>query len=389
MSMLRSIHSAFAAACISALALTLACGPAQAVGGWGTIDTVGAGKDTITLVKVGGTRYEMGFWYGKLLAGQIAGCHEKLVMLAKAANIDFTPAIEGMWNATYFDTKAWGEELQGVADGCAASEHPEITFRIMQEMLMVGDISEYNCSLFAAWGKATKDGDVYQLRNLDWTMDAGIQEYPVVAIYHPKDGQVHAVIGFAAMLGVAGGGMNDCGLAVSEIMGHFGDKETLNGIPFPVLLRDVLYHEKTLNAGLARMRNAVRTNQYHFALADPKAPGAKGRLIFSSHQRFDVFADVRIVGHPVETPDPFHERLEDVVYWRKHNGSGNQELHDALAARYGKIDGEKAIEIAQAAGVEGTLLSVVYHNTAKEFWVAFAEGMEPAHKQGYVHFTMK
>ncbi len=364
-------------------------GTAHAVGGWGTVETAGSGKDTISLVNVGGTRYEMGFWYGKLLAGQVAGCREKLMAAAKAAGMEFGPAVDAMWNAAYFDTKAWGEELQGVADGCAADGHPEVTFRAMQELLMVGDISEYNCSLFAAWGKATTDGSVYQLRNLDWTMDAGIQEYPVVAVYHPKDGRVHAVVGFAAMLGAAGGGMNDRGLAVSEIMGHFGDRETLNGIPFPVLLRDVLYHEKTLDGGLARMRQAVRTNQYHFALADPNAAGAKGRLIFSSHLRFDVFSDVRIVGHPVETPDPFHERLEDVVYWRKHNGSGNQVEHDALAARYGKIDAERAIEVAQACGVEGTLLSIVYHNSGKEFWVAFAEGLEPAHKQGYVHFVLK
>jgi hypothetical protein len=163
-------------------------------------------------------------------------------------------------------------------------------------------------------------------------------------------------------------------------MGHFGDAETLKGIPFPVLLRDVLYHDTTLAQALERMQKATRTNQYHYAIADPAAPDPKARLLFTSNTRFDQFTDDQVcTKHPVVDPTPFYEKLDDVLYWKN---------YDAIKARYGSIDADKAIEIATAAGVDGTLVSIVYHNTAREFFVAFAEGDQPAQKQKYVRFSI-
>jgi isopenicillin-N N-acyltransferase like protein len=225
---------------------------------------------------------------------------------------------------------------------------------------------------------------MFQLRNLDWTMGAGIQDYPVVAIFHPDDGNQHAVVGFAGLIGAAGGGMNEYGLAVSQIMGEFCDSETLDGVPFPVLLRDVLYHDKTLTEGLTRMQAATRTNQYYFCLADPE----EGGLLFTSNSRFDQIPENTPVTHPCSAWDPFYTPLENVVYWKRHDGGGNGNLYDAISERYGGIGAEAAIEIAKADGVSGTLLSIVYDNTAREFHAAWAEGLTPAHQQEYVHFSL-
>jgi PhoPQ-activated pathogenicity-related protein len=363
--------------------------PYRKPGGWGTIETVGQGTDAITLVKVGGDRYQMGYWYGRLLGGRIAGCWGKITSAGWFSEAQYDAAITALWNSAHFDTTGWESELRGVADGCVDAGHPEITYRVMQKTLAIPDMSEQGCSLFAAWGNATANGDLYQMRNLDWTMDSGIQEYPVVAIYHPEDGKRHAVIGFAGMLGAAVGGINEHGLAFSQIMGYFCDPETLDGIPFPVLMRDLLYHDSTLSQALARIQAATRTNQYYYCIADPAAPDPKARLLFTSNTRFDQYADNQsVTNHPCVSPDPFHAPFDDVVYWKNHNGSGNQLLHDAIQARYGVIDGDTAREIAVAAGVSGTLTSVVYHNTAKEFWVAFAEGLNPAQNQQYVHVNL-
>jgi hypothetical protein len=111
--------------------------------------------------------------------------------------------------------------------------------------------------------------------------------------------------------------------------------------------------------------------------------------LFTSNTRFDQFTDDQVCAkHPVVDPTPFYEKLDDVLYWKNHNGSGNQVICDAIKARYGSIDADKAIEIATAAGVDGTLVSIVYHNTAREFFVAFAEGDQPAQKQKYVRFSL-
>ncbi|MCP4640589.1 MAG: hypothetical protein GY851_09160 [bacterium] len=375
------------------VSIALWCSGAAAVpsGGWGTIQTVGTGTDEITLVNVGGTRYEMGNWYGWLLADQVADCWAVFSAYATANGI--TPAVcdaavASMWQSAYFDTTAWNAELQGIADGCAEAGRPEITLQELQRMAVIPDISEYNCSLFAAWGAATESGETFQMRNLDWTMTAGVQDYPVVAVYHPDDGNTHAVVGYAATIGAAVGGMNVSGIGVSEIMGHFDDAETLDGIPFPVLLRDILYHDTTLSAALTRMSTVTRTNQYHYALADPSASDPKGRLLFTSNTRCDVFGDEQVINHPAESPDPYHAVLDDVVYWKNHNGSGNQLLHDAIATHYGTLDAADAMSIARTAGVSGTITSIIYHNSANEFYVAFAEDLDPAQNQEYVHFSL-
>ncbi|MCP4644012.1 MAG: hypothetical protein GY851_26455, partial [bacterium] len=111
------------------------------VGGSGTIETIGEGADTITLVRVEGTRYEMGYWRGKLLADQIAetwklanGMVQKMADEVGLPIAMFDDLAGTLWNEKYFDTKAWGEEYQGVADGCAAAGHPEITFEVMKKL---------------------------------------------------------------------------------------------------------------------------------------------------------------------------------------------------------------------------------------------------------------
>lgn len=361
-------------------------------GGYGTLETVGEGTDQISVVRVGGTRFEMGFWYGFLLAQQIDAIWTTFSALAD----EFPPgtlefAVSQLWKAEYFDTGAWEQELAGVAHGCDVAGYSDITVEVLKKILVIPDLSEYNCSLFAAWGAATADGEMYQLRNLDWSMDLGVQDYPVVAIYEPDDGIKHAVIGFAGMLGIAGGGMNDYGIAVSEIMGYFCDDEYLEGIPFPVLLRDVLYHDSTLSQALTRMESATRTNQYHYCVGDPNAADPKARLLFTSRDRFDQWVDNESVSgqHPCH-PDvnPYHASLNDAVYWKNHNGRDNEIIYNALLARYGTLDGAGAIEVAQAAGVNSTVLSIVYHNSGDDFWVAYANGLDPAQNQGYVRIEL-
>lgn len=378
-----------------AILLAAAFGWAEAqAGGYGTRETVGAGTDEITLVKVGGTRYQMGYWYGRLLADEISACWASLSAAAGCSEAEYAAAIAAMWNPAYFDTAAYEAELQGMADGCEDGGHPEVTFEELQKMHVLPDISEHGCSLFAAWGNATADGHLYQLRNLDWSMDTGVQDYPVVAIFEPDDGHVHAVIGFAGLIGVAGGGISENGITQSEIMGYFCDPETLNGIPFPFLLRDILYHDTTLAEALTRVQNATRTNNYHYGLSGPDGAEITGRLLLTSNTRCDIYADNQSVDpHPCfdeEGLAPFHNPLVDVVYWTRHNGSRNEEFYNAIKARYGNIDSTRSLEIAdiiQDVG-GGTLLSVVYDATAGEFWVAYAEGLAPAPDQGFVHFDL-
>ncbi len=360
-------------------------------GGYGTLETRGSGTDEIWLLRVGGSRYEMGFWYGRLLADQIAGCVASITSKLPFSEGDYANAVSAMWNPAYFDTEAYEKELQGMADGCRAGGHPELTFETLRRVQLIPDMTEVSCSLFCAWGSGTAAGHLYQLRNLDWEMGFGVQDYPVVAIFEPVDGEVHAIIGFAGSLGIVGGGINEHGIAQSEIMGAFNDAETLNGVPFPILLRESLYHDSTLAQALTRMQGSTRTNNYYYGISGPDGGEMTGRLLLTSNTRCDIYAENQSVSpHPKYGVQYPHPAREDLVYWTRHNGDRNQEFYNAIDARWGNIDGTRSIEIAQAiqAADGSTLLSVIYNATAQDFWTAYANGLEPAPSQGYVHFDL-
>jgi exportin-7 len=58
------------------------------------------------------------------------------------------------------------------------------------------------CSLYGLWGNATLGGKTLQLRALDWDVDGGLQDYPVITIYHPttsKLGHPFANVAWAGM----------------------------------------------------------------------------------------------------------------------------------------------------------------------------------------------
>ncbi len=368
-----------------------AAGARAQVGGYGTVETVGEGKDAIKKVIVGGTRYQMGYWYGRLLAEDVAGCIDAIMAYADQPDEAFQQAEAAMWNPAFFDTAAYDQELQGMADGCAAGGHPEVTEQRLRWAQLVPDMSEYNCSLFSAWGDATAGGDLYQLRQLDWAMDAGVQDFPVVAIFEPVDGHRHAIIGFAGSLGISGGGMNEMGIAQSEIMGAFDDPETLIGTPFPLLLRESLYHDATLSEALTRMQNAIRTNNYYYCISGPEGDGMEGRLLLTSNSRFDVYQDNESVDPHPKYGAVFHTSFDDAVYWTRHNGDRNDELYAAINANYGSIGKDASIAIAQACAAAdgGSLLSVIYNATQREFWVAFADGPNnPAPDEPFIHFAL-
>jgi hypothetical protein len=381
------------------------CGGATAdVGGSGTMQVVGQGNDAITQITVSGTRYEMGYWYGYLLADQIAGC--AAIFEGAATDGQFADATTALWNSAYYDTAAYESELNGMVAGCAAKGHSELTFEKLRRLQLIPDMSEAGCGLFALWGNATADGHLYQLRNLDWSIDLGAHNYPVVVIYEPVDGNRHAIVGFAGIIGAAVGGMSDKGVAVSEIMGGFCDAEGAGnipfpGVPFPFLMRECLYHDSTLQQALDRVHNATRTNMYHYCISGKDAQGDDdARLLFTSSTRFDEFAGgEQVLPHPCY--DPVYTPLEDGVYWKRHDGGayatpgpedpgrkGNQTLYAAINERYGAIDASKAIEIARADGLADTVVSIVYDTTALSMWVAFAEGYSPATSQNYVQFDL-
>ena len=54
--------------------------------------------------------------------------------------------------------------MRGISDGSG------VDFNFFKRIHMIGELTKGACSMFGAWGKATSNGQVVQLRALDWVI---------------------------------------------------------------------------------------------------------------------------------------------------------------------------------------------------------------------------
>jgi len=341
--------------------------PAQTVGGYGFYETIGAGEDAITVLHVGGTHYQMGYWHGRLLRDQVRANSASAIAAAEAGGVNsdvWAWAIASMWP---YVPRDYLDEMQGLADGSG------LAVEDVYKMHAIPDLSEYHCSAFAAMGAATVGGHDIQLRNLDWGLEFGIQQHPLLIVYEPDDANKYVDVSFAGFLGVIAG-MSYKQIPVSEMGDSFDyDNETLEGEPMPFLLKDVLEHAQSYTEAESIVRNAHRTSSLWYTASDPNE--GKAGLMMTSPTIFQAY-------HLGDMPGGILPAIPDVIY----GGQYNDRLYADLTANWGKIDLDvgKAISINNA--MNSNLMNAVYDATDLKMYVAYAEGQDRAANRDYIFF---
>ena len=144
------------------------------------------------------------------------------------------------------------EEIQGMARGSGVDNQTLVRIN------MIGEASEWHCSLFGAWGPATQTGNLLQLRSLDFAVRAEIQRYPLITIYHPDQGHPFANIGWSAMVGAVTVCPQPGWGSVKLVMIH-RENDSFDGMPFMFMLRDILQFDTSLQEAITRVKETVRT----------------------------------------------------------------------------------------------------------------------------------
>lgn len=351
----------------------------------GVLAVAGQGEDKIQIVKVWGSPYEMGRAYGELLKDEIRDNLPKLVQrMTEKAGQPVTILDQVFEQTKPFIPDHFLEEMRGLMDGSGLP---------LQDIIranLIGEASEWNCSLFGAWGKATAaDGHLYQLRALDFETGANIQKYPVIVVYFPQQGHPFANITWAGTVGCISG-ISEAQLAISEI-GDDYDKEndTFAGIPFMFLLRDILQFDNSLDEAITRVKNAPRTTSLMYGIGDGDFGQLRG--LQTSHTLCNVYDPDNL-----EPLTEAHQRIEDIVYWGMswNVPEFDKPLHDKLVEHYGKINAEVTINDILPFVRTGNLQAVVYDLTAMKIWVANARADEEtgpleAYNRQYIEFDMK
>ncbi len=348
---------------------------ALAPNGHGRRTSIGPAGNEITLLELWGSYEEMGQAYG-----QLCGEDTKRFIghLKQAVQKEFGVGLEQLlptWEVMApFVPEGYKVELE------AFSKASGIPLATMKALHAIPDVSEYHCSFFAAWGSATTNGHLIQIRALDYATKAYLQENPAIICYFPDEkGTVPWVsVGLLGFLGSVTG-MNAEHVAMSEIGDNFGPKhETLQGMPLEYLMRSTLETNKGLEAAIKHVADSPRTSSFLYCLGDAKIPSARALVTCKDFCKVYDWTNLPFT----QTP------LEDVVYMSMGTDSGwNQKVHDALAAQWGKIDPDFAMHgIMEGLGT-GNLHAVCFDATDLKLWVANA-GLDgtPGYKRTFVPF---
>ncbi len=332
----------------------------------------------VPVVVVGGTPYEMGWQIGRLMQSEIQQfIPAVLAGFQKELNVD-ADALDRIWSATAAHTDdRFEQELNGLAEGAGLPP------RVLQHAHCLPLIMPYSCSSIAAWGPATEDGHLYQTRNLDWSMEAGAHEFPVLAVYLPAEGQAHVLPTFAGVIG-ANCGMNAAGVALSE-MGDSPESEmpyNLHAPHFTAWFRTVLTDADSLSSVLNIFHHQPQTKRYHYVFGDGRTE--KRAVKIRAHSSEAPPDNIRIWKDNDPADELAPNVLPHVVYQDEGRGA-----FPTLKQQHGKLNAEELMDLACKIPIKGgSVLVALFDATALRVWASYAGGGQEAYQRPFVYLDL-
>ncbi len=364
--------------------------------------------DGTTVLHLKGSPYEMGYQHGALLRDKARATADGFDSLIELAAKDtgvprfvFDLTLDVVYSlCEKHIPERYRREMEGLADGAG------VDLKLVRRAHVISVVTERGCSVFAVFGKATKDGKLYHGRNFDWVMDAGLQDNAALLLYEPDNMAPFASAGYIGMIGVLSG-MNMEGIAVGQI-GAISKDGQLRGIPLMLLLRRILEEAHTLDEATEIIKTARRTVGYNYVVADGDAPDARAYettahhcAIFGPNDPKETVEYALPVEGAVfradEAMDQTVRRFQKCAkgYPNMPYGSNSYDhRYKGMATRiqenFGNIDQAIALDILKAVAMRNVNLhSVLCNVTDREMWVAHASGTEDAWKQPYVHYDLE
>jgi isopenicillin-N N-acyltransferase-like protein len=239
--------------------------------------------DGYLVLHLKGTPYEMGYQHGALLKESVGQNLHNILENKKTTTVKLGPVtVKPRWlidNIADFQTPYvpdwYQEELQGLAAG---SQLP------LQDLIAANFLPElFHCSGFAVMNSATTDGTLYHGRVLDYACDWHLQDHAVLIVAEPDGGIPFSNITYAGFVRSVTG-MNAKHVSIGEMGG--GGQGYWKGTPMAVLVRTVLQQAENLDEALAIFRDATRTCEYYYVIADGKTNRAAG--LATTWERFET-----------------------------------------------------------------------------------------------------
>lgn len=244
-----------------------------------TIATQGEGflekKNGQQILHLKGTPYERGYQHGVLLKKQIErNIATYIDNFAKVVADDVIKVSDSealkialrlgefaknMPTLMSYIPQHFKEELQGVADGSGIEIGKIVTLNLFPEI--------FHCSGMTVSGQASKNGELYHVRVLEYSVGKKLQTTSVLQVVEPDLGIAFLNVSYAGFIGTVTG-MNEAKISIGEIGGlGYG---SWKGVPMAFLLRDILQNAAMLEDVQEILTNSSRTCEYYYLFSDGK-----------------------------------------------------------------------------------------------------------------------
>jgi len=255
---------------------------------------------------------------------------------------------------------------------------------------MFPELISAHCSMVGAWGKATtnvKNGQLLQLRALDWATNGPFQQWPALLVYHPSANNTNdfAIFSFAGFIGTLTGVSSSPMGICEKVWLTYNGTSSRSGIPWHFLLRDILQWDSSVDAAIDRIFQAHRTCSIHVGVGDIEH---KFRVVEYSYQTAIVYDDAN---YPAYLN---HPRMEGLVFINKHTQPSTDPcLGGLLEFFYGNIDAKALIQ-ASAIHETGDTHAAIYDFGNDHLYLTSAgvydpkRGAVPAYSRPWSQFSM-
>jgi hypothetical protein len=335
------------------------------------------------VLHVAGTPYEMGYQQGVLLKAEIREL-VRFLFDVKAQEFAEELKLEIAGFGLKPDARAiirmisriqrkyvpdrFYDEMQGLADGCGLTLDDIVCANFIPEL--------FHCSGFALAGSATRDGNIYHGRILDYGTDWRLQDAAVLVIARP-DGKIpFANVTYAGFIGSVTG-INSERVSLGEMggsgLGHW------QGVPMALLMRIALEEAHSLDEAVAIFRDNRRTCEYYYVIADGQTRQAVGM-----EASWNTFTTAGLGESHPKLPDA----VSDCVLLSA--GDRYTELVRRAKAGHGRFDAASARALMdRPVAMKSNLHSVLFETNTTRMWIANAskEGL-PASTQPYHGFQL-
>jgi hypothetical protein len=215
----------------------------------------------VPVLRLKGTPREMGFQHGAALKPQIRFLYAEYYQAMVQRALGEAELRAWAEKTEPFLLEKHKEELKGLAEGSGLPYE-----EVLRVNTMVDRFQSIACSTVVAMGDATKDGEVYFGRNLDFPGRNILQRMTVVLVFEPEGGTPLAAVTWPGLIGVLSG-MNANGVAGATMQIHRG-RDLRPGLPYLLMYREALAGARTKDDVFASISSATRTCANNFMVVD-------------------------------------------------------------------------------------------------------------------------